>query len=111
MQHQYPRPTKVDYNGIDEISRNLNRLLGDLTGRTVTQRTQDGIYRITNGQWDPSGEITHTIMAATLAGLVSRSNTGVLLGLAGLFFLAAAWREGAHEGAVRPHPIAGYTYF
>lgn len=111
MQHQYPHPTKVDYNGIDEISRNLNRLFGDLTGRTVTQRTQDGIYRITNGQWDPSGEITHTIMAATVAGLASRSNTGVLLGLAGLFFLAAAWREGQHESATRAYPVQNQYYY
>jgi len=104
MQHYYPQPTKVDYNGLDEISRNLNWLFGDTTGRTVTQRTQDGIFRITNGSWDPSGEVTHAIMGATLAGLASKNSTSVLLGLAGLLFLAAAWQEGAHEGAIRTYP-------
>lgn len=91
---QYAPATRVDYAGLDEISRQMNRLLGDRTGRTVTQRTQQGMYNMTDGQLDLSGGQTHAVMGATLACLASRNQALMVVGVVGLVFLIVSWASG-----------------
>lgn len=91
--------TRVDYGGLEEVSRKLNRMLGDRTGRTVTQRTQDGLAAMTNGRLDLDGCETHALMLATAACLASRNKALTLLGLGGLAFLTAGWLHGEHGSA------------
>lgn len=90
-------PTRNDYGVVSDISRAGNKLLGDRTGRTITQRTQDGMYNLTNGLIDPSGEGMHAVMLAGVGGLASKSRMGVIIGILALVVVLFCWIAGQDD--------------
>lgn len=85
----------MDYGGLDEISRAANRLLGDRTGRTVTQRTQDGVAKLTDGAVQPSGFATHAVMGFGVGLVTSKNRTVQVIGIFLLVLILIAWAAGA----------------
>jgi len=92
-------PTRLDYGLVNEISRAGNELLGDRTGRTITQRTQDGMYNLTNGLFDPSGETMHGVMLSAFGGLVSKNKGAVALGIVCAIIVLLCWLAGKDDRA------------
>lgn len=90
-------PTRQDYGIVSDISRAGNELLGDHTGRTITQRTQDGMYNLTNGAMDPSGVGMHAVMLTGIGGLASKSRAGIVLGILALLVVFVCWLAGRDD--------------
>lgn len=63
------------YSVRTEISRAGNRILGDRTGRTITQTTIDGVSRLTKGRFTPSGKLTHLSMFGAVVAISSKNKT------------------------------------
>ncbi len=91
----YAKPTQYDYNGVDDISRFLNWVLLDRTGRTITQRTQDGFAVLSNGKWKTSGFIVHLIMFFGVMMAFSKNKVVRWIGLGLLLLIALAWLSGS----------------
>lgn len=77
-----------------ELSRIGNRFLGDKTGRTITRTTMDGVYRITNGKFMPSGELTHATMIGTGIALRSKNKVVKAVGYISLATLIVSYFAG-----------------
>lgn len=89
------RQTQYDYGVLNDVSRGLNQLLGDRTGRTVTQRTQDGFANLTNGNITPSGVVVHGLMGFGVGLATSRNKTVHYIGLFLVGLIVLAWIMGA----------------
>jgi hypothetical protein len=89
------RRTEFDYGGLDQISRAANMLLGDRTGRTITQRTQDGFVQMTDGSWRATGFEVHAIMGLGVGLATSKNRTVQYIGLFLLLVIGLAWFAGA----------------
>lgn len=89
------RQTRNDYGVLNDVSRGLNHMLGDRTGRTITQRTQDGVANMTNGQVAPSGLAIHFVMGLGVGMATSKNKTLHYIGIALLILILAAWIAGS----------------
>lgn len=89
--------TQFDYGVLNDMSRDFNNMLGDRTGRTTTQRMQDGMYNLTNGRVDPSGGEMHALMLASAACLASRNKALTILGIIGTATVIASWFAGKED--------------
>jgi len=79
------------------MSRAFNATLGDNTGRTTTQRTQDGMYNLTNGKVDPTGGEMHALMIGSAACLASGNKALKVAGVIGLAAVVASWFAGEED--------------
>ncbi len=93
------QPPLSPYDKLTDVSRAINRILGDDTGRSVTVRVGDGVFNATNGQIDLTGEETHAIMGLGLGMLVSRNRDLQVVGSCIAFGLVLAWHAGKREPA------------
>lgn len=82
---------EINYGALTEVSRELNKILGDKSGKTISRRTTHGfkkLFKLTD--MDISDEnaehIVHGIMIATIIALNNKGTrvTGMLM-LVGLF--------------------------
>ena len=89
--------TQYDYGVLNDLSRSFNAALGDRTGRTTTQRTQDGMYNLTKGRVDPTGGEMHALMIGSAACLASRNKALTVVGLIGLAAVVASWLAGEED--------------
>jgi hypothetical protein len=94
MHMTYAQPTQYDYNGLDDVSRFLNWVLLDRTGRTITQRTQDGFAALSDGKWRWSGFIVHAIMIVGVLLAFSKHKAVRWIGIALLVLIGIAWLFG-----------------
>jgi|GEM_PF-1525393 len=87
MQYYYRR--KHNYGALTDFSKALNESFGDMTGRTVTNRTAQGFKQVFNSpdmEEDTAEQIVHAGMAGAALLLSSPEEghkaTGALLSLA-----------------------------
>lgn len=90
----YTRPTRYDYNGLDHLSRVANWILGDRTGRTITQRTQDGFLEMTDRRWNASGFEVHLLMGLGIGLSTSKNKVVHYMGIGLLLLIGLAWLLG-----------------
>jgi hypothetical protein len=92
--------SQTEYPGLTDVSKAMNELLGDTTGRTVSRRTAHGFRRVFNTpdmHEDKAEGIVHGGMITTVVLLKSKDEGAKLLGLLLLLGLGALYLEGKEE--------------
>jgi hypothetical protein len=85
------KQNKRDFGKFTEISRELNQMFGDKSGRTISRRTAQGLktaLKLHNMEEDAAEDLVHGLMTLTPVLLSSKNDTATAIGvvlLAGLF--------------------------
>jgi hypothetical protein len=89
--------SKRNYGLLTDFSKEINRALGDNSGRTVSRRTAHGIqrsFRLENMSDDDAEDVAHGAMLATTGLLLSKNDGAKAAGLLLLFGLIACYQNG-----------------
>jgi 3-methyladenine DNA glycosylase Tag len=93
----YELKSNTTYPAVTELSKAINELLGDRTGRTVSMRTAQGLKRTfgaTEMHEDTAEDIVHVGMVASAALLNSKNDAAKAGGVLLLLGLAWMYQEG-----------------
>ncbi len=96
MNNELTKSTR-NYGVITDFSKELNHILGDRSGRTVSRRTAHGIknsFNLNEMHDDDAEDIAHGAMVATAALLASKSDGAKVCGLLLLLGLVACYQNG-----------------
>lgn len=91
------RITKSDYGVLTDMSKSLNELFGDSSGRTVSRRTTHGFkqaFNIKELSDDNAEHIVHGAMISSGLLLTSKNNNSKIFGLLLLAGLVACYQIG-----------------